>query len=86
MPARRGRGSAADGDTAIRDWAHALVARARADGITVKLRSPTLAAMTACDTEPLRGAWWAHGKDSNGRALRIRALVGVLVVGIRVTR
>jgi putative transposase len=33
VPARRGRGSAADGDTAMRDWAQALVARARADGV-----------------------------------------------------
>jgi putative transposase len=33
VPARRGRGSAGDGDTAMRDWAQALVARARADGV-----------------------------------------------------
>jgi putative transposase len=33
VPARRGRGSAADSDPAMRDWAQALVARARADGV-----------------------------------------------------
>jgi putative transposase len=33
VPVRRRRGSAADGDPAMRDWAQALVARARADGV-----------------------------------------------------
>ena len=33
VPARRGRGPAADGDPAMRDWAQALVARARQDGV-----------------------------------------------------
>lgn len=33
VPARRRRGSAADSDPAMREWAQALVARARADGV-----------------------------------------------------